>query len=167
MNPDRLRFQASEQSQAIVKLIADVEVGGRIMYEQIIQAAGGNLEQGITPVRGFLETARRHLQREKNVVFDVIQGIGIQRLADGEIVGKSKSKLDHVRRSAHRAAANLACAKFENLSATQRNEALCLQSQMGAIKLVSSLNAQHQLQQKIEQGKQLEIGNILSFFKAA
>lgn len=167
INPERLRFQASAEAQAITKLLAGVEVGGKVTYEEIITAAGAKIEDGIEPVRSFLYTAQRHLQREKNIIFDVITGVGIQRLADGQIVSKSKAKMDNVRRHAHRAAKTLACADLEKLTPSQKNEALCLQSQMGAVQLAASLKAQHQIQQKLEQGKRLEVGNIINFFKVA
>ena len=167
INPERLRFQASAEAQAITKLLTNMEIGQRKTDEEIILATGHSVEDGIETVRQFLYTALRHLQREKNMIFDVITGVGIQRLADGQIISKSKAKMDNVRRQAHRAAKTLACADFNNLTPTQKNEATCLQAQMGAVELAASLKAQHQIQQKVEQGKRLEVGNIINFFKEA
>jgi hypothetical protein len=163
---ERFIFQASAETHAIIKLLSNAEIGAKITYEQIIRATGEDPAKGIIAVRGFLYTAQRHLQREKNFVFGTIQGVGVQRLADPEIVDATKAKIVHVRRGARRAAGKLACADFTNLTKDQKGDALTLQSQLGACQLALSLRAAHAIEQKLEQGQKLKIGNVIDFFKA-
>jgi hypothetical protein len=162
---ERFVFQASAETHAIIKLLQNAEIGTRITYEQIIRATGEDPAKGIVPVRGFLYTAQRYLQREKNFVFGTIQGVGIERLADAQIIDATKAKIIHVRRSARRASSKLACADFTNLSKEQKSDGLTLQGQLGACQLALSLRAAHAIEQKLEQGQKLKIGNVINFFQ--
>ena len=164
-NPEKPNFTLSAETQRIIKILIEVDVGAVITYDEIILAAGGNVAHGITPLRGALYTAFRNLQREKNFVFGTITGVGIKRLADSEILPHTRHKMDIIRRNARRTSHTLACADFMKLTNAQRQQASCLQAQIGAIQLASSIKAAHQIEQKILQGKQLEVGNVISFFK--
>jgi hypothetical protein len=165
VNPQRLNFQTSQETQAIIKLLSEAVIGKLITYEEIINAAGGNVIYGIDPLRGALNTAERYLQKEKNFVFDKVRGVGIQRLLDDQKIRKGKAKMTSARRISRTAGKIVACADFQNLDSDQRKEAVCLQAQLGAIQLATSSKSQHTIMQQLEQNKQIDLASTIELFK--
>jgi flagellar biosynthesis component FlhA len=68
-------FQLSADSAAIVKAIEEMPVGGVITYAQLSAVIGRDIRH----FRGSLESARKSVQRDKGMVFDVIRKEGIKR----------------------------------------------------------------------------------------
>ena len=83
-----------------------------VTYAALSEIAGRDVQRA---GRGPLDTARRILQREDNIVFGVVRGEGLKRLSDPEIVKAGHASVAATRRTARRGIRKLACADYANL----------------------------------------------------
>jgi hypothetical protein len=167
INPERPIFKASAETQAIAKLLSTAEIGKTITYQEIIKAAGGDVKQGLEPtLRSKITTARRMLLRHDQIVFHPILGLGLQRSAETDVIVDTRRKVVGIRRRTSRVSRELATVKhIDTLPGDKKQELLVLQAQIGAIKLSVSMPAERVILQKLEQGKQLQIGNVMDLFR--
>lgn len=163
MNDQKPNFSASAESQALVKLLGAAEIGSVVTYDEMLASTG---EQALSKIRGNIQTARRTLLNQKSIVFGTVDGVGLKRLDASGVVGDGKCRLRRIRRASARAARTIACADFKALTEPEKRDALSIQAQIGAIQLATSISAQHQIEQKLTQGKQLEVGKVVDFFRA-
>lgn len=159
---ERPNFAPSAEAQSIAKRLLQCEIGEIVTYDEMTAICG---ETELEAIRGWIASARKRVQAENNMVFGTVTGVGLKRLDDCGIIDASKQRIDHIRRSTRRAAKTLACAEIDHLPNGKKTEALCLQAQIGAMRLASSTGAQHQIEQRILQGKKMEVGRIMDLFR--
>ena len=139
-------FQLSADSAAIVKAIEEIPVGGVITYSQLSTVIGRDIRM----FRGSLESARKAVQRDKGMVFDVLRGEGIKRLADGEIIDLSDKAREHSRRHARRIAKKLICVNYATLTKDKQVKHNAALSMFGALSDLSSSASMKRLEAQIE-----------------
>ena len=166
INPERPIFKRSAETQAIAKLLASTEVNKTVTYEELILAGGGNPAEGLTPsIRSKIYSAEKILLNEKQMVFHVITGVGLQRSHGTDVVDGSRRKVTHLRRKTKKISKELATVKIAELPSDKKQTAYLIQAQVGAVRLSLSVPSEHLIIQKLEQGKRLEIGNVMDLFK--
>jgi alkylated DNA nucleotide flippase Atl1 len=139
-------FQLSADSAAIVKAIEEMPVGGVITYAQLSAVIGRDIRH----FRGSLESARKSVQRDKGMVFDVIRKEGIKRLADNEIIDLSDKAREHSRRHAKRIAKKLICVNYESLSKDKQVKHNAALSMFGTLSELSSTASMKRLEAQIQ-----------------
>ena len=106
-------FQQSFETQAAIACLEDVAVGGLVKYLVLSEAMGVVAQAG---GQASIRSARRYLERESDMVFGVIRGVGLKRLNDIEIIGTGAEGLAKSRRAARRAGRRMTCVVFEKLA---------------------------------------------------
>ena len=139
-------FRLSSDSAALVKVLERIPVGGTISYGDLSSAIG----RDVTLFRGALETARLVVQRESCMVFDVVRGEGLRRLADDEIVDLSDKARDHARRHARNTAKKLVCVDYDSLSKPKQTKHNAALSMFGALAELTTSGSQKRLEAKVE-----------------
>ena len=162
MENNKPSFHASAETQAVVKRLLNTQVGDIVTWDEIGKTANTG---SMLAIRSASASARRILLRENAYVFSAVHGIGIKRLDDSEIVDLGRARVTHVRRYTRKTKGILSSFDITKLTPEKKTEALLLQAQTGAIELSSSLATSNKLEQKILQGSQLQVGDILSLFK--
>jgi hypothetical protein len=145
LTPD---FRLSSDSKALAVALAKVPVGETASYSSLTAAVGRDVQ---TTCRGALETARYIVQREDRMVFDVVRGVGLRRLLDGEIVDLSDRARDHARRHARRTVKKLICVDYGNLPRDKQTKHNAALSMFGVFSELASDKSQKRLETKIEQ----------------
>ena len=158
MNEQQPDFKLSSDSVAVMRVLEHVAIGEVVSYATISEAIG----RDITKFRNALESARRAVQRDKQMIFDVVRGIGMARLNDSDIVDLSDKARAHVRRHARRTAKKLVCVNYEALSREKQTKHNAALSMFGVISELSSPGSVKRLEQRIEQ-----TGSSLPAAKAA
>jgi hypothetical protein len=137
-------------SKAIEERLVDLEIGEEIAYSELSELIG----RDVTSERGALNSARRRLVRDHQMVFGVIRGVGLKRLDDAEIVGTGESVNDHIRRTARRAARQIACVRdFEAMPPEKRTQHNTWLSLFGAIASVTRAPCVKRLAAAVEQSR--------------
>jgi hypothetical protein len=155
-------FHPSVESQTIARHLSTLEVGQLVTYDELCRLVHA---ADIEEIRMKIQTARGIVQREKNVIFGTVTGIGLKRLSDQEIIHEAEKGMVRIARATRRTAGKLACSNIDSLAPEKRSEALRLQAQLGALELAGSTKAARHIDQQLLQGRRLEIGNVVELFK--
>ena len=90
-----------------------------VSYEELTALVGRDIRNG---AYSNLGTARRFVQREHQIVFDVVPNVGLRRMTDEEIVGSADRDLRHMSKTTRKTAHRLTCVKFAELPREQQVE---------------------------------------------
>jgi hypothetical protein len=124
------RFSRSYDVQQIVDALATAKVGDTITYEQLAKLGADHR----TPKgQGKLQSARRILQRDKQMVFATIATVGYQRLNDSEIIKTGQSSIEKIRRESMRGLKRLACVNPEPMPDSDKRKHYAAASHLGIL----------------------------------
>jgi hypothetical protein len=146
------QFKASVDTQVLVKEMRKVEVDGIITYETLSGIISRDVAKN---ARYVVESARRILMKEDNIVFACIPTIGYKRLGDPDKVDLSKSSLSKIRNQARRGIQTLAATDYEKLSQGKKIEHNASASVLGVIAAVSKTKAVSMIAEKAAQNSRL------------
>jgi hypothetical protein len=105
-------FEMSADARLLRQELAKVKSGDTIAYRVLGDAIGRKVE-GATSA---LQTARRSLFREEQILFSPVSGEGLYRMRDEDIVSNADRDVTHLRRSARRGVQRLAAVQeYEKL----------------------------------------------------
>jgi hypothetical protein len=96
----------------IAERLASISPGESVSYTELTTLAGVDVLRH----RNVLSSARRSLQRDKQVVFEAQHGYGLRRLQNEEIAQTGIARVKAIGRSARRGIKTLSCAQYDNLS---------------------------------------------------
>ncbi|MFZ4539334.1 hypothetical protein [Propionivibrio sp.] len=139
-------FRLSSDSAALVKSLEHIAVGATITYAALSSVIG----RDVTKFRGTLETARRAVQRDNNMVFDVVRGVGMIRLNDSEIVDLSDKARAHFRRHSKRTSKKLICVNYSALPKDKQTKHNAALSMFGILSELTTSASQKRLEEKVE-----------------
>ncbi len=153
----------SIDSQLIAERLMQVEIGQLVTYEvlsEVIRQDATN-DHG----RGCIATARRMLQRDHQIVFGTVRGVGLKRLSDAEIVQTGSHSVHRVRSAARRGAKMLtAVSDFDALAPADKLRHNATLSVLGAIEAISSAGAVKKVEQRVTAASPLPIAATLAAF---
>lgn len=157
-------FKRSIDTQTVVDRLRASEIGDLVTYASISEALGRDVTNG---ARSVLQSARRIVLNEDQMVFGVVTRVGLKRLSDVEIVDAAHSSVRHVNRTAKRSARKLACVqRFSELPADKKllhQTHMTLFSAIGAITKESGVK---KLEGAVNTaGDALPLGKTLEAFK--
>lgn len=159
---DTPRFTISADTRLLAQRLRAVGEGETIAYADL-SAEIGRTVRGDTKA---LHTARRILQRDHMIIFDVITGAGLKRLGDRDIVASTSRMTREIRRRAERGAATLACVgdfgalpRADQMRHTAVAATLCAIAQMSGEKALKKIE-----DQVTPTVKELPIHQTLSMF---
>lgn len=101
------RFKRSYDVQQIVERLLKLAVGETVEYAELDKLGGDN--------RSKVASARRIIQKENQIVTAAVAGVGIQRLADVEIVKTGATSVAKIRRESQRGMKRLGCVNYNEL----------------------------------------------------
>lgn len=163
MNNDRPSFKAGVDAQALAKHLEGIPVGGVATYEALSKIVGSDVQED----RGALETARRVLLRENQIVFGAVHGVGLKRLNPAEVVEQGQDSVTKIRRASKRAMKRLATADFDALPSAEQGRHRMASATLGAIALCTGTKAQHKLEQRVQGNGNLDVGEAMKLFAVA
>ena len=151
-------------SKQLVERMAATKPEEVLTYEEMSLLIGRNVQ---TAARGNLATARHICQKQYNIVFGVIPNIGIKHLNDVDTINTGQSSIDHIRRTARRAAHRIVSLKDPD---SVPNEVKIRQftylSVAGALVHMTQSKQVAKLESKVAEGqKELPLAKTLEAFK--
>lgn len=100
------QFVVHEYTERALRVLGSVPQGHTILYSEITSALGLDAQ---TEGRHYVDSARRILLRERDMVFDPIIGEGLKRLTNKEIASRGKFSLRRINRMAKRESRKADC----------------------------------------------------------
>ncbi len=159
----KLIGEISLQAQQLMTALQKARVGETISYDTLSKA----IEADVRQFRGQLQTARRRLLRDENIVFGCVRTVGLKRLDDLEIVNEGESGLVKVRRKARRSAEVLTKAHPDRLTVEDRSRLNAVLSLHGAITLFAKKRSITKIQRLVANANTgaLPVGRVVEQFK--
>ena len=96
---DKSSFELSIDTQILIGELMKAEVGDVIEYDALSKVLGRNVR---TVAAGNLRSARKIVQRDEEIVFGAIRGIGLKRLGDEAIACSGESSIKRIHRESIR-----------------------------------------------------------------
>lgn len=162
---ERPSFKLGVDTQTLVKRLLEVNEGESIPYELLSKTIDSDVQ---STSRGALESARRIVLRDNQIVFGVIHGIGLKRLTASEVVEQEGGSVSKIRRAANRSLKRLSTADFDGLPPQEQNRHRLVSCTLGAISLCTSTKAQNRLEQRVQStASKLDTADTLKLFESA
>lgn len=150
MTTERPIFRQSLETQNVVKLLSDDNHDDLFTYDEISKAIGSD----VAGHPGCLVTARRTVQREKQVVFETVRGVGIKRCSDADIVNGRAKDIAGIRGIARRGMKKIACVKnYDALPGDVKQRHNVYASGLALLHHATTNSAQAKIEQKVVQSK--------------
>jgi hypothetical protein len=155
-------FQPSIDTQMIEERLRKAPVGDLVTYAELTQLVGRDVREA---VYHCLQSARKRLEKD-GMLFGTIEGEGLRRLSDSEIVKVPAAATLRQRRMSQRVLRQLACVQdFPALSAQDRVAHNTSMSLHGAIYLMTKPNEVKRLSDRVsEAGEKLATAKTLELF---
>lgn len=155
--------EASLEAQLLYARLQEAQPGEEITYRELSEIASRNVQ---TTASTALHTARKRCENIDHIVFSVIRDVGLRRLLNDEIPQNAQQKIDHIRRTAKRAAKQMACVNYQALSTKAQLTHNTNMSLLGVLSEISKPGAAKVLEQHITATQQaLTVGKTMELFR--
>jgi len=152
--------RASVNAIELSNLLLSAETGAVLTYQQMNEAAKCDVQLRNT----VLQTARRIAQRDKQLVFGTISGVGIKLLSDEEIPDEGVSAMKRSRNIAKKGMKALSCADLSKMTPETKVKAITTKTVLGLFSASGSRKVLHLAEQGARQSDTLKIGDVSSLF---
>lgn len=139
-------FRRSPEADICIKVLSAMPVGEVVTYTKLFSETGIP-EDNDARLRGVLNTARSALQRDEQKVFLPVNGVGLKRLNDTEIVESGRALVRRAERMSNKGLKRTLCANPEELSKETRQEFSIVTATLSALAKVSGRKVQNKLLQ--------------------
>lgn len=159
--------ELSIDTQTLERELAAVVVGDTIAYDDLTAVIGRNVQNGAAHL---LQTARRRLQRERQIVFEPVHGEGLKRLDDIGIASSGESARVRMHNLARRTRQKLGCVQdFDALPNDVKIKHNVAMSIFGALSEVTRSASIKKLEGHVANGKHdaLPTAKFLDAMKAS
>lgn len=155
--------ERSAETSLLIKRLKTAKVGDVIQYEELNKLISGDVQDRH---RYMLDTARRAVLNEDQIVFEAVHGEGIKRMNDEEILGVGDQSRKRIHRISKRTAKKLICSNYEKLTPEQRLEWNTHMSVMGALTAVTKPSSVQKLKSAVSVSQErLPLNKTLEAFK--
>lgn len=138
--------QASSDVQQLVERMKQTETGVVVGYRELSQLIG----RDVTVHRHLVESARRILLRESNMVFRCVMNEGYKRLEDAQVVEVvNVDRRKRARRQMKLAVRELSTVDYDKLAPAQQNKHNVGMAMFGVMLQSSSAASMKKLQEKV------------------
>lgn len=154
---------ASPEALTLYERLRQAQPGEEITYLELGNLIARNVK---TIASSSLYTARRRCENIDHIVFSVIRAVGLRRIPNEEIPRMAQNNIDHIRRTAKKAAKKLACVNYQELSQKAQLTHNTNMSLLAVLSEVSKPSGGKLLEQEIIfSQKALPIGKTMELFK--
>lgn len=156
--------QVSVDTQMAIKRMEKMAVGETVTDADLRIAVAGD---PCGAKRYCIDTARRTLLREKQMVFERVRNTGWMRMSDSKIVEFASADISRSRRIAKRGLIKLGCAQYDKLSRDEKISFNTHASVFAAIQHIGGTKQLEAVEKRVrEQDKRLELSETLAAFGA-
>lgn len=156
--------ELSWETSKIYDRLKAADIGEIITYKELSVLI--NHEDMQNNCRWYLESARRKLQADKQLIFDVVPNKGVRRLDNEGKIDCGDTAIKKVRRAANRGMKKLSCVDIGALTNQKKTELFARMSILGAMKLFSNKKTVKGLEDRVKlQPKFLNYKPNLDLFK--
>lgn len=135
--------EISVDTRMIIAKLQECKIGEIITYEDLDKTIGRKTPPGI------LNTARKRVLSDNQIVFGTIRKVGFKRLSDSEIVDNSASTFNSIQRATKRERKKLISVDFENLSSSSKIKHSATAATLAVINEIAKPKEQLKLESKI------------------
>lgn len=146
------KFRRSYDVQALIELLEKAAVGEVVEYSRIDAVIG---DHSTPRGAGRIQSARRVLLRDKQMVFAAVERVGLQRLNDSDIIKTGADSVARIRRESIRGAKRLACVKYEELSDAEKRKHDAYASHLGILAECSRPQVSKKIAAAVDQSQEV------------
>lgn len=155
-------FELSVDAQLLTKRLMKAEVGETVTYAEMNELIHSNVQK---KSRHLMQRARITCQREKRMVFDAIENVGLKRLNDSEIAQTGERVMSGINRAARRGFKRINCADYNAIDNEAKIKMNTHLSMLGALNAITSAKKMPLLEDKVrEVNDRLSLANTLKMF---
>ena len=160
---DKSSFELSIDTQILIDELLKAEIGDVIEYAALSKVLRRNVR---TVAAGNLRSARKIVQRDEEIVFGAIRGIGLKRLGDEAIACSGESSIKRIHRESIRGINRLKTVQnYDGLPPTARVAHNAAWSVLGALGQGSRPRTQKRVETKVfEVHDKLALAQTLALF---
>lgn len=147
------KFRRSYDVQALIELLEKAAVGEVVEYTKIDAAIA--CDHSTPKGAGRIQSARKVLLRDKQIVFAAVERVGLQRLNDSDIIKTGADSVAKIRRESIRGAKRLACVKYEELSDAEKRRHDAYASHLGILAECSRPQASKKIAAAVDQSQEV------------
>lgn len=137
-------------SQQLIGILIEVETGVVVTYPELSEVIGVDVTS--TKGRGYLETARKRLCKDHNIVFDTVRSVGIKRLSDEEIAKTTgESYIKSVRSKSRKTYDKINSADYHNLSKESKINYNSTMTVLALLNHVTNKKSLKRIEDKVQQ----------------
>ncbi len=156
-------FKVGADALALAKTLRNIQEGEEITYKALSKSINADVQE---KKRGSLETARRILLRDNQMVFAPVRGIGLRRLLPGEVVEHEQRATIVIRKAIHRSAKRLSTVEPEKLVDKELISHSVVSATLAAAAYSVSQPARHKIEQAVRDTGKLNLGDTMKLFSA-
>jgi alkylated DNA nucleotide flippase Atl1 len=159
--------ELSLETQTLVRVMLPLTQGDIITYETLSDAAGMPVQAGHGDGTGYgrLGSARRILERDHNMVFAAVAGVGLKLMDEDGRLGIGISSVDGIRRKARKTGVMLAKTDQGKMTNEARIQLNTTASVCGVIHAFTKPKMQKAIAGKVSQGQEaLPVGKTIEAF---
>lgn len=155
--------ERSAETSLLIKRLKQAKIGDQIPYADLNKLVGGDVQH---QHRYMLDTARKAVLNEDQMVFECIHGEGVKRMDDEAILGIGDQCRSRIGRISRRGAKKMACANYDKLTNEQKLEWNTSMSLLGAVAMVTKSTSVQRLKSAVSESQdRLPLNKTLEAFK--
>lgn len=124
--------EMSVETRLICQRLERLEIGEMVTYSELSKEIGRDIQRG---GRHVLESARRIIQRGKQILLECVREVGLKRLDDAGIIGSTNVSIIKVNNTARRGMSKASCLK--NIDALPQYEKNQLNANISILALLA------------------------------
>lgn len=129
----RTSAHAGLYARQLAQRLAQITPDSFVSYSELSALIGVDVQER----RDLLMTARRLVQEQQGIVYDVVQNQGLVRLTTPGIVGHVDSRIQRLQRASHRTKAVADCVQPAELSPLDQHRWLAQQSVLASVAVLT------------------------------
>lgn len=145
------RFRRTIDTQTVIDRLEKTAPGELVTYKELSELIGRDIADG---ARHVLQSAKRALQKHRQMVFAAVTKQGVRRLDDAGIVDTGTAAVKRIGRAARHAGVTLACADFDKLDDGRRVKHNAVLSYFGVVEAISKKGAIAKIETRVAKTQQ-------------
>lgn len=156
-SPERARI-----IEALQRTLETIPMGSTLSYSEFVKAAPGFTKNGDA---WMLAKARDNVEKDQGCAFETVRGVGVKRMASGDVPNIGLDAIRGIRRKANRGKKRINRVNPNSLSQSDQRRVIGMSSMLGAIALISDGRKASAIATVADPTKPIPPNNILEMFR--
>ena len=154
-------MEISIESQLLIDYLSKVSTKRLVTYGQLSKLVGFEVSGGTSQ----LQTAKRNLIRDYDMVFDVVRGKGVVLMTDKEVIDSTPRDFEKVRRTLNRSKKKIAVVNYDKLTHSYKQRWNVMATNLATLYHFTKKKTLTQITERVKEADdKLSLSNTLKYF---